>query len=690
MSSRFDPRAEWLEADGLGGFASGTVGGVRTRRYHAILLSATTPPTGRVVLVNGIEAWVRAGGRDHPLSSQRYAPDVTHPDGAASIEDFAADPWPQWTYRLPDGAAIRQEIFVPRERAAVTLRWSVSDRRSDAPIELFVRPLMSGRDYHALHHENPEFCFEPAAIVRGLRWQAYDGVPEVRILFDGAYEHAPCWYRRFQYDEERARGLDFTEDLASPGVIRLEIDRGQEALVFTSGQACGDLLAAGETVTALVERIGRAERERRPGDRLLRARDAYFVRRGSGLTIVAGYPWFTDWGRDTFLALRGLAIAGDRLADARAILLEWSGHVDEGMLPNLFPDGSAHPEYNSVDASLWYVIAVADTLDALERAGTPLDAPDRRRLETAVDAILDGYFRGTRFGIRADADGLLACGEPGVQLTWMDAKVGDWVVTPRIGKPVEVQALWLNALAVGARRSRRWMQVFETGRASFSERFWNDAAGCLYDVVDVGHVRGALDGSIRPNQILAAGGLPLALVEGERTRRIVAAVESRLLTPLGLRSLAPDEPGYSPHYRGGVCERDGAYHQGTVWPWLLGPFVDAWLSAHGDTPVSRAEATRRFVDPLLAHLDQAGVGHVSEIADAEAPHTPGGCPFQAWSLGELLRIQKRLACGDAADRPGPIDGAIAPTSKRSTTNARLTMPARGKARATKRSAREGI
>jgi predicted glycogen debranching enzyme len=259
-----------------------------------------------------------------------------------------------------------------------------------------------------------------------------------------------------------------------------------------------------------------------------------------------------------------------------------------------------------------------------------------------VQTILTAYARGTRHGIRLDVDGLLAAGEPGVALTWMDVKIGDWVVTPRIGKPVEVEALWLNALAIGAATDERWREPLERGRRAFAERFWNAERGCLYDVIDVDHKSGASDGRVRPNQIFAVGGLPLALLEGERAARVVAVIEQHLLTSLGLRTLAPGDPDYHPRYAGDQTTRDTAYHQGTAWPWLLGPFVDAWLRVHGDTPATRAAARRRFLDPLILHLDQAGLGHISEIADAEPPFTPRGCPFQAWSVGEALRIAAAL------------------------------------------------
>jgi predicted glycogen debranching enzyme len=311
------------------------------------------------------------------------------------------------------------------------------------------------------------------------------------------------------------------------------------------------------------------------------------------------------------------------------------------MLPNRFSDGGETPEYNSVDASLWYVVAVGEYLLAARDCG----AAERARLYDAVGAIVEGYARGTRHGITLAPDGLIASGGPGVQLTWMDAKIGDWVVTPRTGKAVEIQALWLNALDVAAAASPRWAALLKRGLASFRERFWNESRGCLYDVVDVDHRAGAVDATLRPNQIFAVGGLPLPLIGGEQALRVVDCVEASLWTPLGLRSLAPSEPGYSARYQGGVFDRDSTYHQGTVWPWLIGPFVEAWLRVRGSGEDARAEAERRFVAPLLAHLESAGVGHVSEICDAEAPHTARGAPFQAWSLGELLRLKHTVLAG---------------------------------------------
>jgi predicted glycogen debranching enzyme len=621
------PSAEWLEADGLGGFASGSAGGERTRRYHGLLLVATTPPTGRVMLVNGVDAWVETPGGRIALSSQRYAPDVVQ---AAPAAAFTPDPWPRWTYAVGEGCSVVHELFVRRDAPVVALSWRLTGELTGA--RLAVRPLVSGRDIHALHHENPAFRFDP--VVRGghVVWRPYAGVPEIVAAANGEYRHEPAWYRRFLYTEERDRGLDDIEDLASPGIFEWDLARGQAILLLTvPGHEAPDAPDAWYAGLAAAE----AARRRAFPSRLHRAADTYVVRRGAGKTIVAGYPWFTDWGRDTFIALRGLSLATGRRDEARAILLEWAGAVSEGMLPNRFPDRGETPEFNAVDASLWYAVAVQELLAA---AGSDVAPGDRRTLQDAVLAILAGYARGTRYGIRADEDGLLAAGEPGVQLTWMDAKVGDWVVTPRIGKPVEVQALWLSALRFASSFAEGWSGVFERGRQSFAERFWNEERGMLHDVVDVDHRPGTADPTFRPNQVFAVGGLPLALLDGERARRVVDAVEQRLWTPLGLRSLAPGEPGYSPRYTGGVCERDGAYHQGTVWPWLLGPFVEAWVRVRGGTPAVKREARARFLDPLRAHLDEAGLGHVSEIADAEPPHVPRGCPFQAWSVGEALRL----------------------------------------------------
>jgi predicted glycogen debranching enzyme len=640
---------EWLEADGLGGFASGASTGIRTRRYHALLLIATTPPTGRVVLVNGFDAWVETANGTFSLSSQCYAPDVIGGDGAQRIEAFGWEPWPQWIFKLEDGTRIELEILAIKGEPTTCLSWKLLGPPKD--VKLHVRPFLSGRDYHSLHKGNPGFRFDAEIRPDRVSWQPYRDVPGVTALTNARYAHDPHWYYNFLYEEERARGLDCEEDLAAPGVLSWNLAEGKAALVLTTNGHAAASLPANLKPVELLNKLCEAEHKRREkfSSRLDRAADAYIVQRGEGKTVIAGYPWFTDWGRDTLIALRGLCLATGRLDVARDILVAWSAAVSEGMLPNRFPDHGGQPEFNAVDASLWFVISVHEFLRAAQKERLALNG-DRKKLLAAVEAILDGYSKGTRFGIRLDTDGLLACGEAGVQLTWMDAKVGDWVVTPRIGKPVEVQALWLNALWIASQHNDRWKEPLQRGLDSFRARFWNAKRKMLYDVIDVNHQAGIVDTSFRPNQIFAVGGLPFRLVEDNRAFLIVEAVKDHLWTPLGLRSLAPGETGYASRYQGGVRERDGAYHQGTTWPWLLGAFVDAWVWIHKRTPAAIHEARREYLQPLLDHVEQAGLGHVSEIADAQSPHTPRGCPWQAWSVGEALWLD-RVVLAESARAP---------------------------------------
>jgi predicted glycogen debranching enzyme len=567
---------------------------------------------------------------------------VVHPDGASRIESFTVEPWPTWVYALPDGTRISQEILAPKGASACAVSWT--RRGGSGPTALEVRPFLSGRGYHSLHRENPDFRFDfQVRPDRAIVFRPYESMPSIVMRASGEFAPAPDWYRNFLYAEERARGLDFTEDLASPGVLRFELSEGPAEWVMA---AEGHEAALGATASGAVGALRGSERARRFGLGVLgRAADAYVVRRGSGKTIVAGYPWFTDWGRDTFIAMRGLCFANGRLEEAGEILEEWAGCVSEGMLPNFFPDATSSPEFNSVDAPLWYLIAMSEYMAASAAAGRRVEGVRRARLQEAFGAILTGYALGTRYGIRADTDGLIAAGEPGVALTWMDARVDGRPMTARIGKPVEVQALWINALRIASTFASVFDGILASATKSFERRFWNEAAGCLYDVVDADHEPGKFDASLRPNQIFAVGGLPYPLLEGERARAIVDAVEAKLATPLGLRSLSPDDPRYVGRYQGGVQERDAAYHQGTVWPWLTGAFVDAWVRVRGGGEAVRSEARRRFVSPLLASLGEAGLNHVSEIADGDAPHAPRGCPFQAWSLGELIRLEHVLAAG---------------------------------------------
>jgi predicted glycogen debranching enzyme len=630
-------RDEWLEADGLGGFASGTRSGIRTRRYHGLLLCSLKPPQDRRLLVQGFVAWLETPDGIAELWPQAYGGGyVRERDG--EVTHFSIDPWPTWRVRTSLGPVLEIELFVPYGRPAVALRIRLAEPFPQ-PLTLRVRPLLSGRDFHSLHRENPAFHFGARRQGELTRFTPYAGAPAIQSLSNARFDAAPDWYRNFFYAEEAARGLDATEDLATPGVLELPLKYDERELWWLlQGEVAGALAVPIEGAAAFVQllRRGELERRRQTPDVLERAAQAYIVKRGEGKSIIAGYPWFGDWGRDTFIALRGLCLARGDFETARSILCEWAGAVSEGMLPNRFSDSAEEPpEYNSVDAALWFVVTAQELLTR----GT-LDPADRRKLEQAMLAIVTGYARGTRYGIAADADGLLSAGAPSVQLTWMDAKVGDWVVTPRRGKPVEIQALWLTALGHAAELDRAFTDLHTRARAAFERRFWNPQRGMLFDVVDVEHVPGAVDAACRPNQIFAAGGLPVSLLSPEHARSVVDAVERELYTPLGLRSLERHHPDYHAHYTGGVLGRDGAYHQGTVWPWLLGAFVEAWVKVRGNTPEAKAEAKARFGQPLRQHLEHAGLGHVSEIADADAPHVPRGCPFQAWSVGELLRLER--------------------------------------------------
>ena len=513
-----------------------------------------------------------------------------------------------------------------------------------------MRPLLAYRDYHGLQREN-------AGVRRGadreggdLVLRPYQDCPPLRVRLPGA-TFAPdgLWYRAFEYERERERGLDFREDLFSPGVLRIELLPGRSIHLLASA---GGLLAGADP-----ERLMAAERRRLRicgggGEgalpELRRAADAFVVRRGpAGRTIIAGYHWFADWGRDSMIALPGLCLATGRSDDARAILSEYARHVDRGMIPNRFPDAGGEPEYNSVDAALWLVVAVGRYVEATGDTGFA-----RLRLTDPVAAILDGYRAGTRHGIRVNADGLVTQGEEGLQLTWMDGRVGGQVITPRRGQAVEIQALWYNALLIGAElareaaepaRARDWAALAGRVRESFLRAFWSEEHGYLADVVAED---GRADFSLRPNQLYALG-LPHVLLPRDRALRVLDAVKRHLLTPVGLRTLSPEHPAYRGRYAGGPADRDAAYHQGTVWPYLAGAYFDAVTRVHGEA--GKAEA-REWLDGFAAHLEEAGLGTVSEVFDGDAPHAPGGAIAQAWSVGEILRVAVRTGWRPALDR----------------------------------------
>jgi predicted glycogen debranching enzyme len=629
-------RREWLETNGLGGFASSTITGANSRRYHGLLTAATRPPVGRVVMLSKFEETLIAGERRYELSANRY-PGAIYPRGHESLKEFRLDPFPTYVYAV-GGLEIEKRVFMVHGENTTVVEWELRANNGQPPadVTLEVRPLIAFRDYHSTTRRNDGL--DPAveetpglAIVR-----PYADLPALHFAHNaGEIDANGLWYFNFEYDLERERGLDFQEDLYSPFLAIFSLTDGGAYVVASDRRRTADVagLRAAETARrACVVSSAPA------GDPLVAgltaAADQFLVARGSGQTIVAGYHWFSDWGRDTMIALPGLTLVTGRTDAARGILLEFSRHVDRGMLPNRFPDAGETPEYNTVDATLWYF----DAVRAYLRYTGDYDFVER--LYYVLASIVDHHVAGTRYGIRVDDDGLLRSGEPGVQLTWMDAKVGDWVVTPRHGKPVEIQALWYNALRImedlasrfgAADQSARYAALADRTRESFNAQFWNDSKDCLYDVVD-GDMR---DGSMRPNQVIAAS-LPYTMLSPERARRMLEAVRRELFTPLGLRSLSPYDPRYRGRYEGDVWSRDSAYHQGTVWAWLMGPFITAWVKAHGRSEEAREEAGR-WLREFSEHLRDAGLGQISEIFDGDAPHTPRGCVAQAWSVAELLR-----------------------------------------------------
>jgi predicted glycogen debranching enzyme len=497
--------------------------------------------------------------------------------------------------------------------------------------------------------------------------QPYADLPRLYLVHQAnEIETQGGWYYNFEYDVERERGLDFQEDLFQPLTLRANLTEGRSFAVIASTEPHQARKAheLRRLEVARRERIAVASPSREPLVRALtQAADQFIVRRGDLKTVIAGYHWFGDWGRDTMIALPGLTLTTGRIDVAKSILLAFARHVDQGMLPNLFPDAGETPEYNTVDATLWFFEAIRALTAKTGDYGFV-----RENLYPVLCDIIEWHVRGTRYGIRMDDDGLLNAGEPGVQLTWMDAKVGDWVVTPRYGKPVEIQALWYNALRIlqdfaeqigDQSASQRYGAMAAKAGQNFHELFWNEAAGCLYDVV-----RGeARDASVRPNQIFAVS-LPYPILSAGKAGLVVAVVERELLTPVGLRSLARSDSQYRPRYEGSPLSRDGAYHQGTVWPWLLGPFVTAYLRVHNSSSEARQQATQ-WLRSFGAHLEDAGLGQVSEIFDADPPHRPRGCVAQAWSVAELLRVAVDEVFGSRSElQPSSVVEATASASCR--------------------------
>ena len=631
---------EWLETNGIGGYASGTVSGANTRRYHGLLVAATKPPLGRSVLLSKLEETVIVGGERFELSANRY-PGAIHPTGYRFLKSFKLDPFPVWSFEL-GGIEIEKKIFMRNGENTTLVTWSVKDNEAvEMPAMILeVRPLTAFRDHHHLRHATDDF---DTSVETGDSWAAVRPMSDLPALyFTGNFtsaERTSEWYRNFEYAIELERGFDFHEDLFQP--FLLKFDLAQPATLIASTEKREELDVS-KTEKAELKRRASLVANLTNKDPFLRqlalAADQFIVARGAGKTVIAGYPWFSDWGRDTMIALPGLTLATGRPEIAKSILSEFAGHISEGMIPNRFPDVGEQPEYNTVDATLWFFEAIRAYLaktDDKEFIRTAL-------YEKLVD-IIEWHIRGTRHKIHVDTDGLLYAGEPGVQLTWMDAKIGDWVVTPRTGKAVEIQALWYNALLVisdlgqlmgDVENSGKFSQMADVARDSFNGQFWNSAAECLFDVID-GDDK---DASIRPNQILAVS-LEHSILETERAARVLEKVEAELLTPFGLRTLSPYDPRYVPVYIGTPHDRDASYHQGTVWAWLIGPFVDAYRKVHSNDP-QLEQKIEAFTGEFREHLSAAMLGQVSEIFDGDPPHPPRGCPAQAWSVAELLRETK--------------------------------------------------
>jgi predicted glycogen debranching enzyme len=643
---------EWLETNGLGGFSSSTITGLNTRRYHGLLVAATKPPLGRIVMLSKLEETLIVNGQRYDLSANQYA-GVIYPQGYQYQTGFRLDPFPVFTYEV-EGITIEKSVFMLKGENSTVIQYSFQipgTKTGEASDDAFLiphpsclilfelRPLVAFRDYHSLRHEN--IAHDPHVEKEDgrLTIKPDDDLPALYFAYDlGEVDAASYWYRNFEYEKERARGFDFREDLFSPFGLRFNLDgrRSVSIIASTERREAGraDEYAEGET------KRRRKIIESAPGTdefitTLTAAADQYIVARESEKTVIAGYHWFSDWGRDTMIALPGLTLVTGRFDVARSILYEFARHVDRGMIPNRFPDAGETPEYNTVDATLWFFEAVRSLIHHTDDYQFV-----RANLYDVLVEIISWHMRGTRYGIRVDTDGLLSAGERGAQLTWMDAKVGDWVVTPRCGKAVEIQALWYNALKFmeelaarfddGANRSL-YGETAERACESFNRLFWNEGAAALFDVID-GEAR---DGSIRPNQIFAAS-LPFSMLTPERALRMLETVERELLTPYGLRSLSPHDPQYRPRYEGDSLSRDGAYHQGTVWAWLMGPFITAYIKAHDKSADAREQA-RAWLANFKAHFSEGGLGHISEIFDGNAPHAANGCIAQAWSVAEVLR-----------------------------------------------------
>ena len=636
---------EWLLTNGRGGYAMGTVAGTLTRRYHGLLVAAVDPPVSRRLVVARLDLDVDYDGRTYELSTNRWRSGAVAPQGWRFVEAFALeDGLPAWTYALGD-ALLDVTLAMPHGADATAVMLAVT--RARGPVAVRGRVIVADRD----HHGGPLPNADDFALSGDGSWLTVELPACGRTLFVGmpGALHAETGHERYEgylLPRETERGLTDVDDYAHVWTIEWRLSEGdRKGAVFTLDPAVPPDAPAIVDVCRAANRV-RANAQATPlFGRLALAADAFVVARGepspgnaaressAGVTIIAGYPWFTDWGRDTMISLPGLLLETGRAREAAAVLRTFAAHVRDGLIPNRFPDAGGPAEYNTIDASLWFVEAVRAYVAATG------DVAFLHDVFPAVRAVIDGYTNGTRYGIGVDADGLVRGGADGVQLTWMDAKVGDRVITPRRGKPVEVNALWYNALRACETFAQRLgaspapYHIAADRAAAAMERFWNAERGWCYDVLDGPD---GDDASLRPNQLFTISLFASAFDE-RRARAIVDVCAARLWTSMGLRTLAPGDPAYRAAYAGDPASRDAAYHQGTVWPWLLGPFVRAHLRAYGD----RTRA-RTFVQPLLDALDADAIGTLPEIAEPEPPHAPRGCPAQAWSVGEVIAVLKLL------------------------------------------------
>ena len=643
---------EWLVTNGLGGFACGTIAGALTRRYHGLLIAALPSHSNRKLLVSKLDETLIYDGQRYELGANCWADGTVAPNGFRWIERFHLDgATPVWTFACAD-ALLEKRIWMQEGANTTFVRYELV-RALGGSADLEIKALVNHRDFHCLTRAG-DWWMNVETVQQGLRVTAREDVAPFFLLSRVAgAEPGNEWYRDFDLPEERHLGLDDREDHLYAGVFRTRLAPGQSITIVlsTDPKAPLDGDVANLARRTLDEKVleqwiaaGPQASLDAPSwiQQLVLAADQFPILRPLPIvpdahSLIAGYPWFGEWGRDTMIALPGLTLETGRPELARLILQSCARCIDRGMLPNVFPVGGEEPEYNTVDAALWFVEAVRQYRGATSDLGLVAELFD------VLAAIIDWYAHGTRYSIRVDeSDGLLHAGESGIQLTWMDAKVGDRVITPRTGKPVEVNALWYNALRTMSRFAfelnkspQDYVTLAERVEKSFA-RFWNSEAGCCYDVVDG---PGGHDTSVRPNQIFSVS-LPESPLAPEQRKSVVDLCARRLVTPRSLRTLDPADPRYMGHYEGPPATRDAAYHQGTVWPWLLGPFVLAHLRVYGKAGVAFS-----FIESMAQHLVAHGLGSVSEICDGDAPHHPRGAFAQAWSVAEILRAWR--ACHDA-------------------------------------------